>query len=168
VKQPAVSYSVLEPRRNAGYGRQVLPSARDEQILLLMGDVTAPAGFARALAAQPLDSWRVLNVFAERAASLAVRLGDPALLAAGLTAFALAAEAAGDERDVLPALSLLWAAAEMIGRSPHTEFRRAAELTGRSGGPLRAFAERDPADRSIQAMGYETADDGGFVFRRTW
>ena len=75
----------------------------------------------------------------------------------------------GDPREVLPALALLYRAAEMIGHDPHLEFARANELTDDRAGGLVDFLRRAPEDRTIQAMGYEEGDDKrGFRFLRTW
>jgi hypothetical protein len=109
----------------------------------------------------------VLAVFAERAAALAVRRQDSLDLRAGLLAAVAAHATTDDPREVIPAFALLYRAAELTGQDPAAEFGTAARLTG-SPVPL-AFLDRDPRDRTIQAMGYEESEDEqGFRFRRTW
>ena len=160
----------LGGRRFDHYGPAPLPDPRDE----------APRRFVDALgdesqvrsAVPHLDADRAgtLAAFAERMASLAVRRQDRRALQAGLIAAALALPH-NDPRDTLPALSLLYRAAEMIvGADPVTEFETAARRVGDPlAGPLRGFLSRNAEDRSIAAMAYTEGDDrDGFRFVRTW
>src|SRR5690242_15276825 len=97
---------ILDPIENVNYGSQELMSKRDEQIRDLMLKVVDLGSIDQALNL-PRGADRVLNVFAERAASLAVRHRDASELRAGLLAAVLAHEVADDKRDFMPAVSLL-------------------------------------------------------------
>lgn len=67
-------------------------------------------------------------------------------------------------------LPLLWRSAEILGLNPEEQFRAAVEAVGGIGREqLLAFTRRSSRDRSIKAMGYfESADEGGFRYKRTW
>ncbi|WP_041289194.1 hypothetical protein [Kribbella flavida] len=117
----------------------------------------------------PSGADEVLAAFAERAASIAVRHQDSREVRAGLLAAVIALDLTTDQRDVVPVLALLYRATEMIGDDPALAFLTVTELCGGRTRPLREFLARSPADKTIQAMGYDEGDDGhGFRFRRTW
>jgi hypothetical protein len=97
----------------------------------------------------------VLSAFAERAASIAVRHEDDRELRAGPFAAALAQSRSDDERDVIPAMALLYRAATMIGRDPDREFAAVNEMAGDRASGLVAFTRRASEDRTIEAMGYQ-------------
>jgi hypothetical protein len=159
-----VDLSVLDPEENTGYLNWVLPSARDAEITRAV-EWLRQSGRPRPTPAQR----RVLLAFAERMASLARRESSPDRVRAGLTAAALTAEDGGEEtRDALLVLPLLWRSAEVLGLDADAEFRGVAADVGR--GELVDFAERPPADRAIDTMGYVEVDDEdlGFSYERTW
>jgi hypothetical protein len=107
--------------------------------------------------------------FAERAASIAIRHQDARELRAGLLAAAVALDLTDDPREILPRLSLLHRAAEMMGNDPVTEFRQADQMLQGKAPELVNFLARSPSDRSIQAMAYEKGNDKqGLRFLRTW
>jgi hypothetical protein len=131
--------------------------------------VAGESGFEQIKSLMPRDADRVLNVFAERAASITVRHQDVRELRAGLLAAAIANSITGDPRDTLPALSLLHRAAEMIGNDPRLEFSSVYEIWGGRESALANFLRRTPEDKTIEAMGYEEGDDKrGFRFVRNW
>lgn len=165
----ANSFGILDPAKNVNYGRQDIPSARDSQIRELLLRVSDQGAVDRIAPWMPRDASRVLNVFAERAASLAVRHQDARELRVGLLAAAIARTLTDDERDVLPALALLYRAAEKIGHDPDVQFTAVQKLCGGHGRFLTEFLRRTAVDKSIDAMGYEESHDKqGFKFIRNW
>jgi hypothetical protein len=159
------STGILEPKNNIGYGREDLSCARDDQIRKLILDLTQSRSFEEVTRLVPRYADRVLSAYAERAASLAVRRQDDAELRAGLIAAAIALALTDDQREVLPAVALLYRAATMVGRDADREFAAVNDLTGDCAPELVAFTRRAPRDRMIQAMGFdEGADENGFRF----
>ncbi|MFG2055215.1 hypothetical protein ACGFI9_14410 [Micromonospora sp. NPDC048930] len=162
-------FKVLEPARNVNYGREELPSPKDHRIRELLAAAASRATFTEVRDCLPPKADQVLGAFAERAASLAVRERSMDDLRTGLFAAALAQAASADERDVLPALALLYRAAERIGAEPAVEFASAAERYGRGADSLARFIRRAPEDRTPEAMGFEEVNDGkDFTFVCTW
>jgi hypothetical protein len=165
------SLAILEPGRNKNYCRDELASARDGRIRDLLLDVADGAPFDEVAVFVPRAGDRVLTAFAERAASIAVRHQDARELRAGIFAVVLAQAITDDPRDPLPAVALLYRAAEMIGHDPAAEFHAANELTGGHAGGLLDFLRRSPADRTIEAVGYGAGNDKQdhqFRFLRNW
>lgn len=169
VSLDARKLSILEPNRNVNYGRQDLPSKRDGQIRDLLLSAADAAGLEQVIRLMPRDADRVLNAFAERAASITVRHQDARELRAGLLAVAIAQAITGDPREPLAALALLHRAAQIIAKDPNTEFAAVNDLLGDRASGLLDFLRRLPEDKTIGAMGYaEGDDDRGFRFIRTW
>ncbi|WP_425829837.1 hypothetical protein [Kribbella sp. DT2] len=111
----------------------------------------------------------MLAAFAVRAASIAVRHQDPREIQAGHVATAIALDLTTDPRDALPALAVLYRAAELIDQDPSHQFSAANDLLGGQVPELIKFPQRSPNDRSIQATAYVKANDPqGFKFLRTW
>ncbi|MBQ1021705.1 hypothetical protein KBX71_28035 [Micromonospora sp. D93] len=165
----AQSLSILELNKNVNYGRDKLPSARDGQIRDLLLGAADGAAFEQFNRLVPRGADRVLNAFAERAASIAVRHQDARELRAGILAAAITQAIAGDPRESVAALSLLYRASEMIGHDPNLEFAAANDLSGGRASGLLDFLRRSSEDKTIQAMGYEEGDDkDGFRFVRNW
>lgn len=165
----ARSFAILEPARNANYGREELSSARDRRIHDLLLGVNDSAAFTAAVRLLPRDADRVLNAFAERAASIAVRVGDRRELRVGLLAAALAQAATREPREGVAALVLLHRASVMLGDDPAQDFGAVAKLAGADGSGLLGFLRRSPADKTIEAMDYREGEDkGGFRFMRNW
>lgn len=165
------SLALLEPSRNKNYDREELVSARDGQIRDLLLEVADGAAFEDVAVLVPRAGDRVLTVFAERAASIAVRHQDARELRAGIFAVIVAQAVTEDPRELLPAVALLHRAAEMIGHDPAAEFHAANELTGGHAGGLLDFLRRSPEDKSIRAMGFEEGNDKQdrqFRFLRNW
>jgi hypothetical protein len=75
-----------------------------------------------------------------------------------------------DSREVLPTLSLLFRACQLIGEDPVVEFRASAHAVRASpDGEFMKFLDRSPEDQSIGAMGFEEGNDAaGFRFQRNW
>lgn len=163
--------ALLEPSRNVNYGQEALISERDGEIRDLLLKVADSAPFEDVAVFVPRAGERVLTVFAERAASIAVRHQDARELRAGIFAVVLAQAITDDPRVLLPAVALLHRAAEMIGEDPAAEFHAANELTGGRAGGLLDFLRRSPEDKSIKSMGFEEGNDKQdrqFRFLRDW
>lgn len=163
------SFANLAPGKNVNYGREELPSPRDGQIRDLLLTAADQVEFDQITRLMPRYAAQVLNAFAERAASIAVRHQDARELRAGLLAAAIAGSIPGDSREAIPALALLYRAAEMIGHDPRLEFSSANELCGGRVRALAEFPSRAAEDKTIQVMGYEEgSDEQGFRFLRNW
>lgn len=162
------SLAILEPKKNVGYGSGRLPSVRDREIHGLLRGVETDEDVGYFVQTVPHDGGRVLNAFAERAASMAVRRQDARELRAGLLALLIAQRVSREQREIMPTLALLYRAAEMIGHDPRVEFTQICDKFGASIA-LVNFVRRTPDDRAIQAMGFEEGDDeDGFRFLRNW
>jgi hypothetical protein len=163
---------VLRDRRLArGYGPKPLPDPLDDLISTAIEDVTTQTGFEDALSAiAQFGTAEVVNAFAARMASLAVREESVSTLRIGIRALAMAASLIRDYREVLPVAALLYRACSLIGAVPAEEFSDAASLGDeRATRLLRRFLERPDLERVVQAMGYiESSDADGFRFVRTW
>jgi len=166
----AATLSLLDSANNEGYGSARLPSVRDEEIAAFVRQIDGPGPFAQAKDALGQGHGVVLSAFAERMASLAVRTGSRQSLRDGLSAAQLALAVAGDSRDSLPGLSLLFRASEILEMDPVVEFSAVAAFAAAADNQsLFDFLSRDDEDRSLAAMGYvEDRDDDGFRFERTW
>lgn len=159
------SFAILEPAKNINYVREELFSARDEQIRDLLLHAADRATVDQVAGMVPAMGDLTLTAFAERAASIAVRHQDARELRAGIYAVVLTQAITGDPQEPLPAMALLYRAAEMIGHNPGAEFFAANELTGGHAGGLLDFLRRSPADRTIKTVGYEEGNDKwGFRF----
>lgn len=167
----SVDLSALAPERNIGYGNWPLPSERDTEFAKLVEQLAGPPGTSQALSQLSIDQGRVLNAFAERMASLAVRQHSELDLRHGLLAWAIAVSRSSiDVRDALLVLPLLWRSAQIIGLNPKREFIAIGQVVGGSGGKqLMEFPNRSEQDQRIEVMGYVEGTDGeGFRYKRTW
>jgi hypothetical protein len=154
-----------------GYGRRALPSPLDQLVgALIEAFIVATPMERRRVSAQSDETLsRLLLVFAERMASLAVRLNSRDHLFKGLVA--LAAEGwTTDSREDLLILSLLHDAAIRIGLDPREAFEQVLPYTTKPvADSLERFLARTPQDKVIEAMGYRVgADADGFRYERTW
>jgi hypothetical protein len=151
------------------YVARSVPGPRDDEIAELVGNVTSVEDFASLASGLDLASGRVLNNFAKRAASQAVRLANESWVRHGLIA-ALLSATVEDYREIARTNSLLFRAAELIDSEPVELFEEAAELaTPDVANAFRIFAHADESARSISVMGYvEGADDDGFRFISEW
>lgn len=166
----ALPAALTTRRPGSGYGQRAIPDPLDEELRSFARSISGPDQFAEArelLTPHAGTAARVLAVFGERMASLAVRGQDVGVLREGLAGTALACALTDDPREPVAAMSLLYRAAELIGADPDAEFT----ATARSGGntaatqALTAFTRRTAADRSPAAMYYvEGCDADGFRF----
>ena len=113
------------------------------------------------------DNARVLGFFAERMASLGVRLNSIEPVKDGLFALLIYSRSE-DPRDVLLVLSLLHDAAIKISGTAKEVFNETSSLVG-GFDFLSDFLNRSDEDKSIEAMGYEESKNKeGFLYVRTW
>jgi hypothetical protein len=111
----------------------------------------------------------VFLAFAERMASLAIRLKSRELLMLAMIAMFLQI-GIGDVREDIAILTLIHAAAQKLGIDPRFVFVESARQFGsRDTSGLEAFLGRSDEDKLIDSMGYtEGADSDGFRFVRMW
>ncbi len=159
----------LRGDQNIGYAALPLPSSRDSQIAELIRRWLEMDGGERQRSAALVEPQHhpTLLTFAERMASLAVRNRDPDLVKLGLIAAGLD-EAAGEKRDSVAVLGLLFRASQKTEMNVSSRFIRVARLLPpKAARSLLIFSRRPPHERAIEAMGYsEGMDKGGFRFTR--
>ena len=151
------------------YSPKTIPGQHDNEIAELVAGVASVAEFERIAARLDPASGKVLNLFARRAASLAVRLQSDSWVRYGLIA-ALLSATVEDYREIARTHSLLFRAAELIGSNPIVAFEAVAQLaTSEEAEGARLFAHADESAKSISVMGYqEGVDDTGFRFISLW
>lgn len=151
------------------YSPEAIPGRRDNEIVELLSTVHSTHDFNSIASGLDLPSGRVLNLFAKRAASLAVRQRDASWIRYGLIA-AMLSGTVEDYREIARTNSLLFRAAELAGFDPVAVFESAAELADAdSAETARLFAHANESARSISVMGYAEGDDGdGFRFISLW
>lgn len=145
-----------------------IPGPRDSEISALISEVSTAQECEQLNRSLTLASARILSAFAYRSASWAVRIVRRFPIERGIVA-ALLAVGVEDDREIIPGLSLLLRAAELIDADPVAMFDDASDILGSRAARLaHDFAHGDPADRSIEVMGYiEARDDTGFRFCST-
>ncbi len=113
------------------------------------------------------DDARVLGLYAERMATLAVRSNSVEPIKNALVALLIYAKTQ-DSRDVLLVLSLLYDAAVKTAGTANNVFNEVASFMG-DVELLNGFLCRSDEDKSIEAMGYkESKNEDGFLYVRTW
>jgi len=151
---------------SSSYGDPSVLQRRDDAIATLLTSLDASGRLPALIAAIDTRQSARLNAYAERMATLAVRLRDPRQLRNGLTAVAVAYETTDDPRDNLTVLSLLWRAAQLLDLDAAGEFHAAAARVPDAAAFFASWPSRKPAHQTIQDMGYlETTDADGFTFR---
>jgi hypothetical protein len=162
---PKLLQALVEER----YAPQAIPGPRDGDIASLVSAARSPEGFDALASSLDLAAARILNLFAKRAASQAVRTGDVSWVRFGLAAVLLSSTAE-DYREIARTNSILYRAAELVGADPVDLFDSAAEIaSSEAAETARLFARADESARSIGVMGYaEGTDDDGFRFMSTW
>jgi hypothetical protein len=151
------------------YAPQAIPGAHDGEIAKLISAVASREDFDSLASGLDLRSGRILNLFAKRAASLAVRAGDGTWIRLGLIA-ALLSSTVEDYREIARTHSLLFRAAEIVGSDPVELFDSTAAIASSDAAEgARLFAHADESARSIAVMGYTEGSDGdGFRFISSW
>lgn len=159
----------LDRDRHAGYGARPFPDDVDRRIAALLVECLAlPADGNTRAAGGGLGEDRVLvlQAFAERMATQAVRSGDDNAVFLGLAALALCVDIL-DARDMLMVLAQLHDAAWRLDVPPDSIIARLApHFPNAARDFFRPFLARSAVDRSIVAMGFTTsgrADDFAYV-----
>ncbi|MFJ9953422.1 hypothetical protein [Kitasatospora sp. NPDC091207] len=160
----------LDVRRAHGYGPIQMPSERDRAIQELMRAASGPGFLAETLRVIHPRSSDILSAFAKRMATLAVGTINASIARDGLAAVQLTRANTRDFREAVPARTLLYRAFAIIVANPDSEFRKAHQaLPVPMKETLVKFADREPRDRSVQAMLYHEESKGGsFRFVCDW
>ena len=166
------SIQKLTVARLVGWGTSRIPNDVDAEIkdiinkYLSLGDDGAKKSIRESVGR---DQKRVFLAFAERMASLAVRLNSQEPLMMAMMAMFLQI-GIGDVREDIIILTLIHAAAEKISSDPRFVFLESARqfgLNDTSG--LEAYLGRSNESKSLKSMGYsEGVDEDGFRFVRLW
>jgi hypothetical protein len=151
------------------YGHAKFPDVRDTELDDYVAGLVSggPTAVKAALDAVSEHGRRVLRVYAERAATRAVRERAPDLLVRALVALVVG----GLEQNALEALipmAVVEDAGHRIGAEPGDFFGTAADIVGHPGTvSLFMWLTRKPDDRSLECMGF-TADSDESGFRYRW
>jgi uncharacterized Zn finger protein (UPF0148 family) len=158
----------LQTEVNLGYLPQPIPTARDAEIRALMSQVMDSRSIARFSNRLRDGESTVLEAFAERMATLAVRNRDPTILEAGLIALLLSPSP--DSRESLIVFALFCDAIVRLGIDHSTLIASLRSTLGdRLATPFLELLKRPEHNRSLHSMGYvEGADADGFRYIRTW
>jgi hypothetical protein len=153
-----------------GYGLSTLPNGRDDEVTAFVEQLrvdgpTAVAAVRRRITDAARD---VLQAYAERMASLAVRRGDRAVLLNGVIANVVGGL---DEnlRESLMVMALIDDSAARLGVDLAKLFEEASKTVDHPGMiNLVIWLTRDEADRSLASMGFVASEDpDGFLYKFT-
>jgi hypothetical protein len=132
--------------------------AKDATVAAVMARIDSSESFERLAALVDVKIAGALNGFAHRMATLAVRSRDSAIVVQGLVAAQLVMMV-DDPRDALVTYSLLYRSAEEVGVGASELFCSTSFMpSGEFQETPAEFAKRDPAIRSISAMGMMLVD----------
>ena len=161
----------LEGTSTNGYGTWPIPHDLDQSITALIGDWCDLGDEQRIGESSTITArqCQTLLAYSERMASKAVRTRDSECIRLGLIALGVDGWRT-DWRDNIMVLSLHARSSEIIGADPSTLFGEAGQcLAPNVQRSFELFLQRDPEDRSIEAMGFtESRDEDGFRYKRTW
>ena len=165
------SIRTLNTTRLAGWGASRIPNEIDDEITSILKAYLELDDGGKTKVRQEVrhDQKFVFLAFAERMASLAIRLKSQEPLMMAMMALFLQI-GTGDVREDILRLTLVYAATHKLGIDPRFLFLESARQFGlHNTSGLEAFLERSDEDKSIDSMGYaEGEDDDGFRFVRTW
>ncbi|MDG3002661.1 hypothetical protein [Paludisphaera mucosa] len=157
----------LSPEATRGYGRSAIPHPIDDVARRLSNRLAISSQDEKdsSLSLMTLGHGRVLDAFAGRMASLAVRTEDPHKIVDGLKALAFASRLM-DWRDNVATLALLCRSIEILELDPELYLRQTAGLSDSEfEGQVRGFSGRDERDRSLSTFRYvEGEDRDGFRY----
>lgn len=157
---------------NRGYVDVPIPSARDQELGAYLGELARGGPAAAAGAARLVGPAYTATfvAYAERMASLAVRLASVAPARLGVLAIGLCWSRAADVRTAIPVLGVLFDGIRRAGGDPREIFREVAELGPPDAAPvLRDFLGRVDLDEIAEEMGFSARQDrDGFRYRRNW
>jgi hypothetical protein len=136
----------------------VRPTAPDSTVTRLCREYHTGSQVARSFIRSGIELERawILLAFSKRAAVLAVRRGEPDLIRDSLIAHAIEDLAAGDVRDNLVALGLVFHCAQAVHPEPRGVFHEVAQIAGPAIAQLLMdFMRRPDLDRILSAMGWQ-------------
>ncbi len=162
--------AILERLTVIDYYPSPLPSPADEALADIVTVFTAWPLPVREqfLAALPADKRGLFGIFGHRAATLAVRAGDPEKLRLGMVGCAIANAETPPNRKVDAALAVFYHCARKLELEPWTVFDEAAQFTSdEMAARLRAFGRREGV--TLKQFGWrEIRQPEGIVFRFEW
>ena len=161
--------ALLKSALDSGYYKQSIPSDIDLKLRELISNIISLQrnDIESIIERVSGDNARVLGLFAERMASLAVRQNSIEPVKDGLLALLIYSRTE-DPRDVLLVLSLLHDAAIKTAGAAQAVFSDVSSIIG-GADLLNDFLSRSDEDKSIDAMGYEESkNEEGFLYVRTW
>ena len=160
---------VLNSESNKGYLPQPIPIPRDDEIKKLLLETINEGFVARLRGALQEGHAAVLRAFAERMASLAVRLTDEQTLRLGLIALLLTWNGP-DSRNTLLEFPLFYDAITRLGLAGDQFVVALRPVLGDELiAPFASFLSRPEAAKTLQSMGYAVgADNDGFRYLRKW
>jgi hypothetical protein len=152
------------------YETSTTHETRDSEITALVAKAVEGDQLAALTAMiEPRQHAEILNIYAQRTASLAVQGRDPNLLRLGLLALAVAYLKTRDFRDNLFTLALLWRSAELLALDPREELERAAARVPPAADFFHGWINRSPDAQALSAMGCREANVGGeFWYETPW
>ena len=153
----------LGDERFHGLRLRRIPHPLDEVVSVVVHAYrnATPPGRRAMLVDLPVMSAGVLCTYAERLAAVAVRAGSIVPLHDGLVAVGMAVEALDDERDHFYPLAAVNHSAAVLGVTFAALVNSVVDdLPTAALARLRAFAEREEGDRSLQAFGLRTEGSG--------
>jgi len=156
-------------RRFTAYGPAALPDPRDTAVDTYVTDLirAGPAAVHEAAATASLKGKQVLLSYCERAATRAARAGSKQLLVAATVA-AVVGGLEQYEREALMRMPIIEDASSRVGIHVSELFEEVARIVGHPGSvSLARWLSREPADRTLAAMGFSVADDGSGL-RYVW
>jgi hypothetical protein len=152
------------------YGPSALPSELDEEVGLFVGNLLAhgPEAVRSAIIQRSDQGCGVLQAFAERMASLAVRRNDRALLTRALVAIVVGGLITHREaimhREALLVVPLIDNSARRLGFDRVSLFDGASLVLGEPGSVVLAQLLRRPPHDISEMRFEESADEGGFRY----
>jgi len=149
------------------YADARIPNQRDIAIESLIERARQDGQLQELVAAiKPRNDSYILNLYARRMATLAVRRGDAGYIRVGLLALSVARQKTVDSRNDIRAQALLWRSCELLGLDPKAEFEAIPVEFNSASTFITSWLRRSPADKQLAAVGYiESSDDDGFLYR---
>lgn len=151
---------------DADYLHAPLPTHRDDQIREAIESVMSPGQYVELRRRVTYEQSMLLQAFAERAATLAVRQNDERLLVSGLIALYLAGFDRDEEAELLATreavlvIPLLFTSAKKMGVGVRPLIARVERIVGKErASTLRKFWRWAPWMRSLKAMGFRESTD---------
>lgn len=162
--------SLLNVLTTADYYASPIPSSTDEALGEIVNALTAWSSNVRRefIDSLPSEKRGIFGVFGHRAATIAVRKGDPEWLRRGLIGNVIANTPVPPNRNLEAALVVYYHCALKLGMEPQTLFDDAAHYaSGDLGERLEVFGRR--SDVSLKSFGWrEIKTPDGIRFKFEW